>query len=69
MDRRLAVALGALFTVLVASTAILRAGLPAALRERQSLALSLLDAAYFTVETVTTVGYGDYSSSAVRVRG
>ena len=23
--------------------------------------MSVLDAAYFTVETITTVGYGDYS--------
>jgi Trk K+ transport system NAD-binding subunit len=56
-DRRLAVALGALFTVLAASTLILRLAyrLPGGAR------LPLLDAAYFTVETVTTVGYGDYS--------
>jgi Trk K+ transport system NAD-binding subunit len=56
-DRRLNVALAALFAVLLASTAVLRLAyhLPGA---RQ---IPLLDAAYFTVETVTTVGYGDFS--------
>jgi len=56
-DRRLAIALGALLAVLVASTLILRLAyqLPGGHR------LPLINAAYFTVETVTTVGYGDYS--------
>ncbi len=56
-DRRLTVALGALFAVLIASTTILRLAfqLPGGHR------MTLLDAAYFTVETVTTVGYGDFS--------
>ncbi len=56
-DQRLAIALGALFAVLVASTVILRLAyrLPGGAR------MPLLDAAYFTVETVTTVGYGDFS--------
>ena len=56
-DRRLALALVALFTVVVAATAALRLAfhLPGGQR------MSLLDAAYFTVETVTTVGYGDFS--------
>jgi Trk K+ transport system NAD-binding subunit len=56
-DRRLAVALGALFAVLVTSTVVLRLAyhLPGYRR------FPLLDAAYFTVETVTTVGYGDFS--------
>ncbi len=56
-DQRLAIALGALFAVLVASTVILRLAyrLPGGAR------IPLLNAAYFTVETVTTVGYGDYS--------
>ncbi len=56
-DRRLAVALGALFAVLVSSTLVLRLAyqLPGSRR------FPLLDAAYFTVETVTTVGYGDFS--------
>jgi Trk K+ transport system NAD-binding subunit len=56
-DRRLLVALGALFTVLIASTTIL--GLTYHLRGGRPI--SLLYAAYFTVETVTTVGYGDFS--------
>jgi Trk K+ transport system NAD-binding subunit len=57
VDRRLALALCALFAVLTASTVILRLAfqLPGGAR------LPLLNAAYFTVETVTTVGYGDYS--------
>jgi Trk K+ transport system NAD-binding subunit len=56
-DRRLTVALVALFFVLVTSTVALRLAfeLPGARR------IPLLDAAYFTVETVTTVGYGDFS--------
>ena len=56
-DRRLALALAALFTVLVAATSVLRLAfhLPGGQR------MSLLDAAYFAVETVTTVGYGDFS--------
>ena len=56
-DRRLTVALAALFAVLIASTTILRLAfqLPGGHR------MTLLDAAYFTVETVTTVGYGDFS--------
>jgi Trk K+ transport system NAD-binding subunit len=56
-DRRLALALAALFAVLVISTTVLRLAfqLPGARR------IPILDAAYFTVETVTTVGYGDFS--------
>jgi Trk K+ transport system NAD-binding subunit len=56
-DRRLVLALVALFVVLATSTMVLRLAyhLPGARR------FPLLDAAYFTVETVTTVGYGDFS--------
>jgi Trk K+ transport system NAD-binding subunit len=56
-DRRLAVAMGALAAVLIASTGVLRFAyhLPGA---RQ---FPVLDAAYFTVETITTVGYGDFT--------
>jgi Trk K+ transport system NAD-binding subunit len=56
-DRQLALALAALFAVLVGSTAVLRLAyhLPGA---RQ---FPLLDAVYFTVETLTTVGYGDFT--------
>ncbi len=57
-DRRMATALAALVTVLIAATTILH------LTYRQqpgSGPISVLNAAYFTVETVTTVGYGDFS--------
>jgi Trk K+ transport system NAD-binding subunit len=56
-DRRLAVALAALFAVLVGSTAVLRLTyhLPGASR------FPVLDAVYFSVETITTVGYGDFT--------
>jgi len=56
-DRRLTIALAALLVVLMVSTFVLRLAyhLPGARR------FPLLDAAYFTVETVTTVGYGDFS--------
>jgi len=56
-DRRLLVALGTLFALLIASTTVL--GLTYHLRSGRPI--SLLNAAYFTVETVTTVGYGDFS--------
>ena len=56
-DRRMATALAALVTVLVASTTILHL----ACRQPKSGPISVLNAAYFTVETVTTVGYGDFS--------
>jgi Trk K+ transport system NAD-binding subunit len=56
-DRRLATALAALFVVLIASTAVLRL----TYHLRGARPISVLDAAYFTVETVTTVGYGDFS--------
>lgn len=56
VDRRLMLALTALFAVLAASTVVLRLAYLTAAGH-----LSILDAAYFTVETITTVGYGDYS--------
>jgi Trk K+ transport system NAD-binding subunit len=56
-DRRLALALAALVAVLIASTAVLRL----AYHLGGTGHLSVLDAAYFTVETITTVGYGDFS--------
>jgi Trk K+ transport system NAD-binding subunit len=56
-DRRLALALAALLTVLMASTVVLRLAYHLA----GTAHISVLDAAYFTVETVTTVGYGDFS--------
>ncbi len=56
-DRRLASALAALFVVLIASTVVLRITYLAGGGRR----ISVLDAAYFTVETVTTVGFGDFA--------
>jgi Trk K+ transport system NAD-binding subunit len=57
-DRRIAIALGALLTVLVTATIVLRFTYHFAGPGHR---ISLLDSVYFTVETVTTVGYGDYS--------
>jgi Trk K+ transport system NAD-binding subunit len=57
-DRRLAIALAALLAVLVVATAVLRFTYQYAGPGHR---ISLLNAAYFTVETVTTVGYGDYT--------
>jgi Trk K+ transport system NAD-binding subunit len=57
-DRRLAIALGALVAVLIAATAVLRFTYQCAGPGHH---ISVLDSLYFTVETVTTVGYGDYS--------
>jgi Trk K+ transport system NAD-binding subunit len=57
-DRRLAIALGALVAVLIAATAVLRFTYQYAGPGHH---ISLLDSLYFTVETVTTVGYGDYT--------
>jgi len=57
-DRRIAVALGMLFTVLVIATLVLHFTYRLAGPNHQ---MSLLEAVYFTVETVTTVGYGDYT--------
>jgi Trk K+ transport system NAD-binding subunit len=56
-DRRLTVALAALLAVLTASTIVLRLAYHLA----GTAHISVIDAAYFTVETATTVGYGDYS--------
>jgi Trk K+ transport system NAD-binding subunit len=57
-DRRITIALCALLTVLVTATLVLRFTYRYAGPGHR---ISLLDAVYFTVETVTTVGYGDYS--------
>ncbi len=57
-DRRLGVALGALVFVIVVSTFVLRIGY-----ELSGHHISSLEALYFTVETITTVGYGDFSFS------
>jgi Trk K+ transport system NAD-binding subunit len=52
-DRRLALAMAALFAVLAISTSVISLA--------YHPAVSVLQAAYFTVETITTVGYGDFS--------
>jgi Trk K+ transport system NAD-binding subunit len=57
-DRRMAIALSALLTVLVIATLVLRFTYRYAGPGHR---ISLLDSVYFTVETVTTVGYGDYT--------
>ncbi len=56
-DRRLVLAMAALVTVLIAATVVLRL----AYQVTNTQHLSVLEALYFTVETITTVGYGDYS--------
>ncbi|HEY0935882.1 MAG TPA: NAD-binding protein [Trebonia sp.] len=57
-DRRIMIALGALLSVLVTATLVLRFTYHLAGPDHH---ISLLQAVYFSVETVTTVGYGDYS--------
>ncbi|MGD0064893.1 MAG: NAD-binding protein [Streptosporangiaceae bacterium] len=56
-DRRLMLAMAALVAVLTASTVVLRL----AYQLTSTQHLSVLEALYFTVETITTVGYGDFS--------
>ncbi len=56
MDRRLVAALFALFSVIIASTVILRLAYRLGGHH-----IPLVDAVYFTAETVTTVNYGDFS--------
>ena len=60
-DWRLASALAALILVLVAATLILHAAYSLPTPSGHPRHISLLSAAYFAVETVTTVGYGDFS--------
>ena len=57
-DRRLVIALGALVAVLIAATAVLRLTYQYAGPGHH---ITLLDSLYFTVETITTVGYGDFT--------
>jgi Trk K+ transport system NAD-binding subunit len=57
-DRRMAIALGALLGVLVTATLVLHFTYRLAGPGHR---ISLLESVYFTVETVTTVGYGDYT--------
>ena len=56
VDRRLAYALGALFFLLVTAMVVLRVGY----RELDGTRMTLLDAGYFAVETIATVGFGDF---------
>jgi Trk K+ transport system NAD-binding subunit len=56
-DRRLVLAMAALVAVLIGSTVVLRL----AYQLTSTQHLPVLDALYFTVETITTVGYGDFS--------
>jgi Trk K+ transport system NAD-binding subunit len=57
-DRRMAIALGALLGVLVVATLVLHYTYRLAGPGHR---ISMLESVYFTVETVTTVGYGDYT--------
>jgi Trk K+ transport system NAD-binding subunit len=57
-DRRLAIALGALVAVLIVATTVLRLTYHYAGPGHH---ISLLDSLYFTVETITTIGYGDFT--------
>jgi Trk K+ transport system NAD-binding subunit len=60
VDRPLRIALALGLTLLVASTLVLHFGYQEPLGRPQ---LPLLDAVYFTVETIATVGFGDFSFS------
>jgi Trk K+ transport system NAD-binding subunit len=55
-DRMIAIVLSALLTLVVVSTVVLRAGYHEAGGQR----MSVVDALYFTIETIGTVGYGDF---------
>lgn len=55
-DRRLAVALGVLLVVMATSVTVLRLAYHAGNEH-----ISVLDALYLTAETVTTVGFGDFT--------
>ncbi|GAB2567244.1 hypothetical protein Aab01nite_45120 [Paractinoplanes abujensis] len=56
VDRRLAYTLLALFLLLVSAMVVLRLGY----REPDGTRMTVLDAAYFAVETIATVGFGDF---------
>ncbi len=57
-DRQIVIALGALLGVAVTATLVLRFTYQLAGPGHQ---ISIVEAVYFTVETLTTVGYGDYT--------
>ena len=56
-DRRLGYALLSLAALAATSIAVLRIGY----QEGDGTRMSMLDAIYFTVETIATIGYGDFS--------
>ncbi|HEY3873769.1 MAG TPA: NAD-binding protein [Actinocrinis sp.] len=56
-DRRLLLPFAGLVMLVIVSTALLRM----AYRAEGGTGMSVVDAVYFNVETVTTIGYGDYS--------
>jgi Trk K+ transport system NAD-binding subunit len=56
VERKLQIALGVLLLLVLTSTTILRLGYV----EPDGRRMSWLDALYFTVETIGTVGYGDF---------
>ncbi len=56
-DRRLLLPFLGLFALVTVSTLVLRFGY----RGRDGRGMTLLDAIYFNIETVTTIGYGDFS--------
>jgi Trk K+ transport system NAD-binding subunit len=58
IDGRLGAALAALVLMVAASTAVLRLGY-----ELSGHHIATLQALYFTIETITTVGYGDFTFS------
>ncbi len=61
VDRPLRIALGLGLVLLLVSTVVLHFGYREPLGHSH---LSLLDAVYFTVETIATVGFGDFSFAA-----
>lgn len=56
-DRRLLLPFAGLFTLVAVSTVVLRLGY----RGDGGRGMTIIDALYFNVETVTTIGYGDFS--------
>ena len=57
IDRRLIIVLACLIILITIATSVLRLGY----READGTRMTVLDALYFTVETIATVGYGDFN--------